>query len=154
MEATAKSRTRADKRDRLKKEAGDAAMFRGHWMDDWRNIDDATAFCSCARCGKTVSVNSNPMPNEIDIHGEAVALHCPGIDGVRKKVCDLQRGDFFKIPSSTSLNGEAAIVVAQNGDRVRCVLLEGDEIAAEREFALGGPEWRCEVEILREFTVR
>jgi hypothetical protein len=31
---------------------------------------------ACIHCGMDVSINARPLPNEIDIGGEAVALNC------------------------------------------------------------------------------
>ena len=35
-----------------------------------------TAYIECVKCGKGVQVNTNPLPNQIDIGGEAVAVGC------------------------------------------------------------------------------
>jgi len=62
----------------LKQEALKSCAHRNHEMrrfqkHPWRkNISTS----ECRHCGMTVVVNSKPMPNEIDIMGEAVALHC------------------------------------------------------------------------------
>ena len=37
------------------------------------------AYSRCKICGMEVSVNVKPMPNEIDIGGEAVALDCTNL---------------------------------------------------------------------------
>ena len=34
------------------------------------------AYNGCIYCKKEVQVNTNPLPNQIDIGGEAVALEC------------------------------------------------------------------------------
>ena len=65
--------------ERLKREAKEAATWRGHELGkfkrhEWRTSHCATAECSC---GAIVTVNSRPMPNEIDICGDAVALNHP-----------------------------------------------------------------------------
>lgn len=49
----------------LKKEAKDAARWRGH--------DGAI----CVKCDAGVWVDTDPPPNGIDIYGGAVALNCP-----------------------------------------------------------------------------
>jgi hypothetical protein len=43
-------------------------------MGEW--YKDTKRHSHCKVCGKTVTINSHPMPNEIDIGGEAVALNC------------------------------------------------------------------------------
>lgn len=65
----------------LKKEAESAIRFRGHKLNRWSHSFDINgnqikADAHCKNCGMSVFVNSRPMPNEIDIHGEAVALNC------------------------------------------------------------------------------
>lgn len=60
----------------LKKTALAAARARGHLMDKWHDLDERNAMAYCVRCCRGVHVNTKPMPNEIDIHGEAVALDC------------------------------------------------------------------------------
>ena len=62
--------------DRLKQEAKKACEWRGHRMGKWVAYSSTTYGCRCLTCEKAVVVNSRPMPNEIDIGGEAVALGC------------------------------------------------------------------------------
>lgn len=67
------------RRDQLKKEALEACGFRGHKMKRFKNDTDSRhskAYSECRVCGKTVHVDACPMPNGIDISGEAVALGC------------------------------------------------------------------------------
>lgn len=64
---------------RLEREALRACEWRGHEMgpfaaSEWRPDSVSTAYCNF--CGRGVTVNARPMPNEIDIGGEAVALNC------------------------------------------------------------------------------
>jgi hypothetical protein len=65
----------------LKREAGAACRWRGHRMGPWEHnaapvgLADA-AWCECRDCGAYVGVHTNPPPNGIDVHGEAVALGC------------------------------------------------------------------------------
>ena len=57
--------------------ARDCSEWRGHKMNRFRHSKDgirASSKCSC--CGMTVVVNVRPMPNDIDICGESVALGC------------------------------------------------------------------------------
>lgn len=65
---------------RLKKEALEACQFRGH---DMKRFKQHSFFLNrhyshCKRCDMQVEVNRQPMPNQIDIGGEAIALFCTG----------------------------------------------------------------------------
>jgi hypothetical protein len=60
----------------LKREAGQACSFRGHNMDLWQEVTPTVACSECTVCDAYVEVRTKPMPNEIDIGGTAVALHC------------------------------------------------------------------------------
>ncbi len=65
--------------DTLKKEALESCDFRGHTMNPWTAhsfYGEQIQFCNCIFCGKQVTVNAKPLPNQIDIGGEAVALGC------------------------------------------------------------------------------
>lgn len=64
--------------EKLRREAATACRFRGHvmrwtvWHGEWQTL----CYGACVRCGMLVSCNTKPMPNEIEIGGEAVALTC------------------------------------------------------------------------------
>jgi hypothetical protein len=62
----------------LQREASGCARFRGHSLV-WKQYSDtlATGNCSNPNCTAGVTVNLKPMPNEIDIGGDAVAVGCP-----------------------------------------------------------------------------
>jgi len=65
----------------LKKRAMRYAEMRGHkfernWQGDKPNGD--RFFKSCTDCGNFVDVVLKPMPNEIELGGEALAMDCPG----------------------------------------------------------------------------
>lgn len=62
--------------DKLIKEAKESAEFRGHFLSGFLSIDSIHASAVCRNCKRSVNVNAKPMPNEIDISGEAIALHC------------------------------------------------------------------------------
>jgi len=66
---------------RLKLEALESCEFRGHRMGRFRRIEfwssKTHAIAKCLDCPAQVMVITNPMPNEIDIFGDAVALNCP-----------------------------------------------------------------------------
>jgi hypothetical protein len=63
--------------DRLSREARAAARWRGHDLTHFRPIDTHHWRAQCRNCPADVDVNLHPLPNEIDISGEAVALNCP-----------------------------------------------------------------------------
>jgi len=57
----------------LKKQAQSSTSFRGHkmkWSEKYPN------YAECRKCGAWVQVMENPPPNDINIGGPAVAIHC------------------------------------------------------------------------------
>ena len=54
-----------------------SAEFRGHTIG-WTFVSEKLANGTCLHCGMELQVFTAPMPNEIDIGGEAVALNCTG----------------------------------------------------------------------------
>ena len=63
----------------LRTEADTSARFRGHiidWVTPWHGEGRSLQNGSCRGCGMEVQINSKPLPNQIDIGGEAVALNC------------------------------------------------------------------------------
>lgn len=67
------------KDDKLIKEARESAEFRGHRLGAFRNLkSNGIKAAQCGDCGKCVFVNLSPLPNEIEISGEAIALFCVG----------------------------------------------------------------------------
>ena len=80
--------------ERLKVEARAACEWRGHRMSRFTNNRGGTAaYAQCVRrattddnrllCHLFVHVNARPMPNEVKLGGDAVALTCRG--GVKKE---------------------------------------------------------------------
>jgi len=63
---------------RLKIKALEACNFRGHDMGDWHEsfLPNYRGISACKKCRKMVGIVLKPLPNEIDIGGEAVALNC------------------------------------------------------------------------------
>ena len=67
----------------LKRDAGRGARWRGHRLGRWSTPvgaaadDRAYAECRNAGCRASVSVDTTPPPNGIDIGGSAVAVNCP-----------------------------------------------------------------------------
>lgn len=67
--------------DRLKKEVKEAAKFRGHKMGKFRTWKySKIAMSVCNTCNRCVVVDLKPLPNGIEIGGEAVALNCENPD--------------------------------------------------------------------------
>ena len=60
----------------LRKLASETATLRGHWLQPWINTAPHMNEASCRNCGKEVTLNVKPAPNEIAIGGEAMALGC------------------------------------------------------------------------------
>lgn len=61
----------------LKAKAREAATWRGHHLGNFIASKDGTkARAECKRCKCSVGVNTHPLPNEIDIAGEAIAINC------------------------------------------------------------------------------
>ena len=60
----------------LKRSAKESAEWRGHKLTRFSSHGDHKAIASCIHCDMAVMVNARPLPNEIDIAGEAVALNC------------------------------------------------------------------------------
>lgn len=69
-----------EKARRLAHEAKEAAKFRGHDMATfrWSRRGDGrlVGISSCRKCKMDMDVLPNPLPNEVEIGGEAVALNC------------------------------------------------------------------------------
>ena len=66
--------------NRLKSQALQSANFRNHKMGKWESgTNKNVAYSRCEVCGMEVGVNIKPLPNEIDIGGEAVALDCTSL---------------------------------------------------------------------------
>ena len=64
---------------KLEMEAREAAEWRGHVMTEFAyklTPGRTQGYSKCKRCGKGVWTDTRPMPNGIDISGEAVALNC------------------------------------------------------------------------------
>ena len=66
------------KLEQLRKWALESCKFRGHNMTRFASLHSWAKVADCKTCGMSVYVNSKPAPNDIDISGEAVALHCTG----------------------------------------------------------------------------
>jgi len=63
------------KRERLRVEASERAIWRGHDLY-WYNMDLNRAHGQCRNCEAWVTVNTEPLPNGINIGGPAVAIDC------------------------------------------------------------------------------
>lgn len=63
----------------LKSDAINAAKSRGHRLGRFGFVLQANRMIGnslCRDCGASVTINTNPMPNQIDIGGSAVAVDC------------------------------------------------------------------------------
>jgi len=70
--------TNREKLTQLIQEAYKSCEARGHIMTAFSHChDDTAAISHCAVCQRQVIVLTNPLPNQIDIGGEAVAINCP-----------------------------------------------------------------------------
>jgi hypothetical protein len=75
-------RSKLAKLNKLMKSAEHSAVYRGHALGPWtitKYFEDqwcARAECSC---GAQAYVNTKPLPNEIDIGGQAVAVNHPAL---------------------------------------------------------------------------
>lgn len=65
---------------KLKLEALAVCRIRGHSMNRFRqhHFFLNRHYSHCKKCDMQVEINRQPMPNQIDIGGEAVALNCIG----------------------------------------------------------------------------
>lgn len=66
--------------ERLRKEALKSCKFRGHQMGLFNRTHQHYRHSICKACGMEVQITDKPIPNEIEIGGEAVALHCRNKD--------------------------------------------------------------------------
>ena len=64
----------------LKYAAQNGAILRGHVLGEWiqHSRKHRIHISNCVYCNMQVAINTNPLPNEIDIGGEAIALNCKG----------------------------------------------------------------------------
>jgi|SRR5580704_291006 hypothetical protein len=63
----------------LKRSAKEAAKFRGHRLGRFQfslQSNRMVGSAICKDCNATITINTNPLPNEIDIAGTAVAMGC------------------------------------------------------------------------------
>lgn len=63
----------------LKKEATETAICRGHniiWSSPIHGERTSVQYGECSNCGAGVHINMNPLPNDINIGGVAVAVCC------------------------------------------------------------------------------
>ena len=63
----------------LRREAEESCSYRGHamsWNAPWRGEHQSVQSAECRMCMRWVQVNTRPLPNEINIGGDALALDC------------------------------------------------------------------------------
>ncbi len=55
---------------------------RGHKFGLWQlqiNITRTTGYNPCRNCGLEIHINTNPLPNDIEMGGPAMAENCSGV---------------------------------------------------------------------------
>ena len=60
----------------LMEETKNAVLHRGHNVKNWQVLGNDCYALECADCKKTVMIKEHPLPNEIKVGGEAVAVNC------------------------------------------------------------------------------
>ena len=72
----------------LKKRAQKGTKWRGHSMR-WQSMSATSNLLvgTCKKCGMQVTCNNQPLPNEVGLGGEAIALNCPESDALRGWMC-------------------------------------------------------------------
>ncbi len=71
------SKISSSRLDYLIDRAMESCRFRGHDMGHWQaSPQRGSAYSRCQRCDAQVTVKVDPLPNNIDIGGSAVAVHC------------------------------------------------------------------------------
>ena len=60
----------------LMEETKNAVLSRGHKVKNWLVLGNDCYALECFDCKKTVMIKENPLPNEIKVGGEAVAVNC------------------------------------------------------------------------------
>lgn len=88
----------------LKQSATESTKFRGHSLSEWDD-HNGCSFAKCLKCGKQVTVLTRPLPNDINIGGEAVALGCldPSSDTLLVPYLDIE-GSFRLAMEDESIN--------------------------------------------------
>lgn len=61
---------------KLVEEMYEATDFRGHNMKQQEKIGHYVTVYQCLDCNMRAVINIKPMPNEIHLSGQALALHC------------------------------------------------------------------------------
>lgn len=62
--------------EKLRKSALESTEFRKHDMSFFRKEERHRWTAYCLNCGAIVTLLGHPLPNQIDIGGEAVAINC------------------------------------------------------------------------------
>jgi len=60
----------------LMEETKNTVLSRGHDVKNWLVLGGDCYSLECKDCKMSVMVKENPLPNEINVGGEAVALNC------------------------------------------------------------------------------
>jgi hypothetical protein len=57
-------------------EVEETVIWRGHKLTSWEQYGRNNYLASCIKCNAIARVNLNPLPNETEVSGKAVALEC------------------------------------------------------------------------------
>ena len=60
----------------LMEETKNIVLSRGHNVKNWLVLGNDCNALECAVCKKTAMIKEHPLPNEIKVGGEAVAVNC------------------------------------------------------------------------------
>jgi len=60
----------------LMEETKNIVLSRGHNVKNWQVLGNDCYALECADCKKTAMIKGYPLPNEIKVVGEAVAVNC------------------------------------------------------------------------------
>jgi hypothetical protein len=60
----------------MMQEARDVALSRGHNVKNWDVLGGDCYSLECKDCKMQVMVKEHPLPNEVQLGGEAIAVNC------------------------------------------------------------------------------
>jgi hypothetical protein len=84
-----------EERAALIDEARRLAVGRGHEMTEFTRWQAGHSVfeAHCERCGRSVRIDVNPGPGELDLYGEAIATDCPSPRQPTSEVPEISEGD-------------------------------------------------------------
>lgn len=90
--------------EQLKREAIESCNNHNHSMGNFKRINIDVSMAECDECGMQVFIDTNPMPNGIDVSGQAVALYCQKIKG-RTNIKKLKERQKRELKQAIKMNG-------------------------------------------------